>query len=102
MKIIQGDQVKVISGNERGKMGKVTKVIPRKKQIVVEGVNIHKKHTKSRGPNQPGGITEITLPIDISNVMLVCPKCKQPTRVKYSLSGSDKHRICGKCSEMIG
>ena len=94
--------VKVISGNDRGRAGKVTKVMPRKKLIVVEGVNIHKKHAKSRGANQPGGILEITLPIDVSKVMLICPKCKQSTRVRYLLSGSDKQRICRKCSEMIG
>jgi large subunit ribosomal protein L24 len=105
MKIKSGDKVKVISGDDRGKTGKVMKVLPRRLQVAVEGVNVHKRHAKSRDRDHPGGIIEINLPIDVAKVMLVCPKCRQPARVKHavvkSAQGVERHRVCGRCREMV-
>ena len=98
--------VKVIAGNYRGKIGKVLRVFPSKERVLVEGVNIVKKHMR-RSPNYPqGGIIEMEAPIHVSNVMLVCPKCDTPTRVGHTtIKTADgkrtKMRICKNCGEMF-
>ncbi len=95
------DKVLVISGDEKGKKGEVLKVIPQEERVIVSKVNLVKKHTR---PTQttPGGIREIEAPLHISNVMLICPKCEQPTRPKFDfLSDGKKVRFCRKCGEMI-
>ncbi len=91
MKIKKGDLVQVLSGKDRGKQGRVLEARPREKRVIVEGVNIAKRHTKPRPMRDstrmggagiiPGGIVEKPIALDISNVMLVCPVCKQPTRL---------------------
>ncbi|MDI6640764.1 MAG: 50S ribosomal protein L24 [Elusimicrobiota bacterium] len=95
------DKVYVIAGDNKGKEGEVVKVLPEKHAVIVAKINIAKKHTK---PTQidPGGIKQIELPIDISNVMLICPKCNQKTKVKFDfLSDGKKVRSCKKCGEII-
>ena len=104
MRIRRKDTVKVISGDERlaGKTGIVMKVFPETNRIIVEGVNFIKKHSKPRNQMDPGGIIEKEAPIHVSNVMLICPKCKQPTRVGFTiLEDGTKSRICRKCGEII-
>lgn len=101
MKLRKGDTVKVTIGKDRGKVGKVEKVLPKKNLIVVAGVNIYKRHLKARGQDKPGGIIDIIKPLSVSNVALVCPKCGQPTRVGYQTAGKEKVRICRKCKEVI-
>lgn len=107
MKIKKGDKVRVISGDDRGKTAKVVKVFPRQSRVEVEGVNLHQKHLKGRGQNRPGGIVDLALPISLAQVMLVCPKCQQATRVKFAVSKSksgsksEKHRLCAKCGEVV-
>jgi large subunit ribosomal protein L24 len=98
----KGDTVYVISGNDRGKKGKVLKVIPSKNMVLVEGVNISTKHVKPRSVTQQGGIINQELPIYSSKVMLVCDKCKRPTKVsKQIFEDGQKARVCKKCNEII-
>lgn len=95
----------VTRGKDRGRRGKIEKVFPRTGKVLLPGINIYKKHVKPRGEKQPGGIVEIAKPLPVSNVALVCPKCGQPTRVGWQLSGragaQEKHRICRKCQVLI-
>ncbi len=100
-KIRKNDRVQVITGKDRGKVGKVLRVIPRKSRAIVEGVNIVKKHQKPT-PGSQGGIIEKEASIHISNLMLICPKCTDPVRVGYKiLEDGSKVRICKKCGEVI-
>jgi large subunit ribosomal protein L24 len=96
IKIRKGDQVKVISGKESGKTGKVMRVDTEKGRVVLEHLNIVKRHTKPNPKKNPqGGVIEQESPIDASNVMLVCPACGQPTRVGFRLlDGGGKIRKC--------
>ncbi len=100
-RIKKKDLVVVISGKDKGKKGEVLKVLPKENKIIVSKVNIVKKHCR---PTQtdPGGIKEIEMPIHVCKVKLICPKCGQPTRVKFGfLADGKKVRICKKCGEMI-
>ncbi len=100
-KIRKNDRVQVITGKDRGKVGKVLRVIPRTSRAIVEGVNIVKKHQKPT-PGSQGGIIEKEASIHISNLMLICPKCTDPVRVGYKiLEDGSKVRICKKCGEVI-
>ncbi len=100
-KVKREDFVVVIAGKDRGKRGKVLRVLPKKQRVIVEGVNIVKKHQKPTATTA-GGIIEKPAPIHVSNVMLVCPKCGQPTRVGFTfLEDGTKVRRCKKCGEVI-
>ncbi len=99
MKIRRGDKVKVITGKDKGTESEVMAVDPKRNKVVVEKVAIAKKHQRPTQANQQGGIIEIEKPIDASNVMLICPKCKKPTRVGTKRDGKKKLRICKKCGE---
>lgn len=101
MKIKKLDNVLVTSGKYKGKTGKVEKALPKAGKVLVPGVNILKKHTKPSKKNPKGGIIEITAPIDVSNVKLICPKCNKATRVGYKLIQNKKTRYCKKCSEQV-
>lgn len=101
-RIIKNDTVKVISGNHKGKVGRVLKVFPGTNRIIVEKVNLLKRHTKPRSQSDPGGIIEKEGPINTSNVMLVCPKCSKPSRTGLShLADGKKVRVCKSCKEML-
>jgi large subunit ribosomal protein L24 len=104
--IKKGDTVEVISGEDLGARGTVQRVLPRKNRVVVAGVNIVKKHQRpvraGRGEVQ-AGIIEFEAPVDISNVMLVCPRCDEPTRVGFALDeDGQKVRVCKTCGETVG
>jgi len=101
MKIKKNDNVLIISGKSKGKRGKVTNVLPASFQVVVEGVNLVKKHIKPKREGAKGQVVEIPKPIAVSNVKLICPKCGQPTRVGYKLVGKNKFRLCKKCGQEI-
>ncbi|KLO22635.1 50S ribosomal protein L24 [Marinitoga sp. 1197] len=102
MKIKKGDLVKVISGKDKGKEGKILRVIPKLNKVVVENVNIVKKHQRPTQQLREGGIIEQPSPIHISKVMIICPSCGKPTRVGYRfLEEGKKVRICRKCNEII-
>lgn len=95
-----GDEVQITAGREKGKHGKVQKVFPRENKLVVENINIYKRHRKVTR-TQPAGIYEITRPITVANIALVCPKCSKLTRIGLSFEGKIKHRICKKCKGVI-
>jgi len=99
-KIKSGDTVQVITGDHKGSEGKVLKVLTDKSKAIVDGVNMVKKHTKPSAQNPQGGIVEKEAPIHISNVMIVCNKCADPTRMGMrQLEDGSKVRICKKCKE---
>jgi len=97
MRLKKGDTVRILRGKDRGRTGKIEKIIPKKGKLIVEGLNIYKKHVKPQGEGKPGGIVEIARPLPIANVILVCPKCNKATRVGYSFEGKKKVRVCKKC-----
>lgn len=98
----KGDTVLVITGKDAGKKGKVIAVEPAKSRVIVEGVNIVKRHQKATPQMPQGGIVEKEAPIHSSNVMLVCGKCSKPTRIKKQiLENGKKERICKHCGEVI-
>ncbi len=101
MKVKKGDLIMVISGKDRGKQGKVENVDPKKGKIIVTGINIAKKHLKPSRKSPHGGIIDKLMPIDISNIVIVCPRCSKPTRVAYKITESKKLRICKKCKESL-
>lgn len=98
----KGDTVYVLSGKDRGKRGKVLQVIPTEGMVLIEGVNMTTKHKKPRNMYQQGGIIHQESPINSSKVMLVCERCKSPTKVgKRILENGQKARVCKKCNEVI-
>ena len=101
-RIKKNDVVMVTTGKDRGKQGRVVRVIPKKDRVVVEKLNMVKRHMKPGPQSRQGGILEKEAPIHISNVMLVCGKCTDPTRVGYKLlEDGKKVRFCKKCGELI-
>jgi large subunit ribosomal protein L24 len=117
MKIKKGDLVQVLAGKDRGKQGRVVEARPRDRRVIVENLNLAKRHTKPRPVRDstrmggasiiPGGIIEKPMPLDVSNVMLVCPTCKQPTRVGSKVKDlkgeAVRVRVCKRagCEEEI-
>ncbi|HEY4711343.1 MAG TPA: 50S ribosomal protein L24 [Dehalococcoidia bacterium] len=102
MKIRKNDAVIVIAGKDRGKRGKVRLVLPGKDRVIVEGLNMIKRHSRARKAARQAGIIELEAPIHVSNVMLVCEKCGAPTRVSFRfLADGKKVRICNSCQEVI-
>jgi large subunit ribosomal protein L24 len=99
LRIKKGDTVMVITGKDNNKTGKILRIFSKKERVVIEGLNLIKKHTRARG-NQPGGIEEKEAAVHISNVMLFCPKCSKPVRIKKAiLENGEKVRVCVKCGE---
>lgn len=100
--IKKDDKVKVMTGKDKGKIGKVLKVIPKKKRVLIENINIVKRHQRPTGATRQGGIVEGEAPIHWSNVMLMCNKCIVPARIKMKrLDDGKKVRVCRKCNEII-
>lgn len=105
MHVKKGDIVEVIVGDqeEKGKRGKILIANVEKNTVVVEGINIVKRHTRPRNAQEKGGIVDKPRPIDVSNVMLVCPKCGKATKIKHQLSEDGKRqlRACKKCGAVV-
>jgi large subunit ribosomal protein L24 len=102
MRIKKNDKVRVMSGNDKGKEGKVLKVFPDSNRIIVEKVNLIKRHTRASKDVPQGGIIEKEAPINASNVMLVCPNTGKPTRIgKDILSDGSRARVSKKSGEML-
>jgi large subunit ribosomal protein L24 len=102
VQIRKNDSVMVITGKERGKTGKVLRVLPDKDAIIIERINLVKRHSKPRGPQQPGGIVEKEASIHVSNLMIMCDKCNAPVRMGTKiLSDGKKIRICRRCGEAL-
>lgn len=98
MNVKKGDKVVVLSGKDRGKEGNVLRAYPSEGKVIVEGVAVVKKAQRPNAQNQQGGFVQKESAIDVSNVMLVCPKCGKPTRVGHDVSEKgDKVRVCKKC-----
>lgn len=102
MKIKKEDTVLVIVGKDKGKKGKVRRTLPKDNVVIIEGVNIVKRHMKPRSQARQAGIIEREAPVQVSNVMLVCPKCGKAVRIQSKLLDDGKRvRVCGKCDEVI-
>jgi len=102
MKIKTGDTVLIILGRDREKTGKVLEIFPKSGRIMVEGINIVKKHVKSKRSGEKGQRVEVPRPLNVSNVKLICPSCKRAVRVGYKILENKKRiRICRKCGQDI-
>ena len=99
--IKKGDEVNVISGDDKGKTGKDVEVSPKEGKVIVEGANIVKKHIKARPPQEQGGIVEAPAAMYSSKVQLYCDKCKKPTRAAHKMDGDKKTRVCVKCGAAL-
>jgi large subunit ribosomal protein L24 len=101
-RVKKNDTVMVITGKERGKIGKVLRVLPAENRAVVERLNIVKRHIKPRGPQNPGGIVEKEAPLHLSNLMPMCERCNAPVRVGIRiLQDGSKARECRRCKELL-
>ena len=101
-KIKKNDIVKILTGRDRGKTGKVLTIFTKRQKALVQGVNMVKKHARRTREDQQGGIITKESPLDISNLMVICQKCNKATRVNFTLlSDGTKTRICQKCKEII-
>src|SRR5207247_7880785 len=107
MNIKKGDQVLIITGKDRGKQGTDSRAMPQDSKVIVEGLNIVKKHVRPQGQTRQGGVIEKAMPIHVSNTMLICTECGEPTRVGLDRRpmGSDQKlrpvRVCKKCHKVI-
>ena len=102
MKIHKNDNVLIVAGKDRGKKGKVRKALPTKDSVIVEGMNLIKRHSKTKGKTRQAGIIELEGPIHISNIMVICNKCNKPARLGYRvLEDGKRARYCHNCSEII-
>ena len=102
MGLRKGDLVTVLAGKERGKKGKILRVIPKESRVVVEALNFLKVYTRPSQQNPKGGIAQMEGKLHRSNVKLICPRCSKPTRIGFQfLADGTKQRICKKCNEII-
>lgn len=101
MKIIKNDKVVITKGKDKGKTANVTKVLIDSNKVIVSGINKYKKHLKPTQLNPQGGISDIELPIAVSNVSIVCTSCNKKTRVGYKILKDKKIRVCKKCGQAI-
>lgn len=93
--------VKVTLGKDKGRSGKIEKIFPKEGKVQVTGINMFKKHMKRKDEKTPGGITDITRPISVAKIALICPSCGKPTRIGFVVSKNDKVRVCRKCGKKI-
>jgi large subunit ribosomal protein L24 len=101
IKFKKGDEVKVMSGKDKGKTGKIEKIFIKEDKVLVGGVNQYKRHLKARSQSQPSEIITLTKPLRVSVVSLICPRCQKVTRVGFKLEKDAKIRICKKCKSQI-
>jgi len=101
IKIKKGDTVEMRSGKDRGKRGKILAVLGKKGRVVVEGLNLVRKHKRPKKAGQTGEMVQVARPVDIAKVMLVCSQCGRPTRVGFKVDGSNRVRVCKKCGAQI-
>lgn len=101
MKLKKGDKVRVMVGKDQGREGAVERAWPKEEKVLVSGVNAYKRHVKKRSETQKGGIMTFFRPLPVANVALICPKCKQVTRVGWKTTDKEKVRICRKCGQTI-
>src|ERR1035437_1297916 len=100
LKFKKGDTVKITAGKDKGREGKIEKILISESKVIVPGVNLYKKHVKGFG-DVKGGVYDIPRPLGYGKVALICPKCKKITRVGFGKAGEEKVRICKKCKKEI-
>jgi large subunit ribosomal protein L24 len=101
-KVRKNDTVQVLTGRDKGKQGKVTRVIPKEDRVIVDGVNIRKRHTRPRQAGEQAGIVEFPAALHVSNVAVVCAKCGKATRIGFRiLADNSKVRYCKRCDEVV-
>jgi large subunit ribosomal protein L24 len=102
MKIHKGDQVIVLQGKDKGKKAEVVRALPDRNRVILEGVNVAKRHAKPTRATQQGGVIDKFMPVDVSTVALICRSCDQPTRVGYRVEDDgEKVRVCKKCESTL-
>jgi large subunit ribosomal protein L24 len=102
MKIQKGDQVMVLQGKDKGKKAEVVRAIPDRQKVILEGVNVAKRHAKPTRATQQGGVIDKFMPVHISTVALICKSCDRPTRVGYQIENDgEKVRVCKKCGSRL-
>lgn len=101
MRIKKGDNVQIVRGKDKGKTGKVQQVFPGESKVLVEGMNQYKRHLKARSQTQPAEIVTITKPLPVASMQVVCPKCKQITRIGITRNAKERSRICRKCGGIL-
>ncbi|OGH19004.1 MAG: 50S ribosomal protein L24 [Candidatus Levybacteria bacterium RIFCSPHIGHO2_12_FULL_38_12] len=101
MKVRKGDEVVITIGKDKGKRGKIEKVLTKENKVIVAGMNQYKRHVKARTQTQKSEIVTIIKPLAVSNVMPICSNCNQPTRIGFEEKNRKKMRICRKCSKEI-
>jgi len=95
-----GDTVKITSGKDKGREGKIEKIDPKNRSVLIPGINIYKKHVKGM-PGQKGGIYDIPKPLPFSKFAIICPKCNKLTRIGFKMVGKEKLRFCKKCKKEL-
>jgi large subunit ribosomal protein L24 len=100
LKLKIGDKVKITQGKDKGREGKIEKILPKEEKVIVPGVNMYKKNVKARG-DVKGGMYDIPRPLGMGKISLICPKCNKVTRVGFKFAGEDKVRICKKCGKEL-
>ena len=101
MKIKKGDNVLIIAGKDKGRTAKILRSLIKEERVLVEGMNTKRKHVRPKKEGEKGQVVVVAFPMHISNVKLVCPKCKKATRIAYKIEGNKKVRICKKCQSEI-
>ena len=101
MKVKKGDLVLITAGKDKGRTGKIMKALPKEDKVLVEGINLKKKHVRPKRDGEKGQVVEIPAVLDISNVKLICPKCGKVTRVGYTIDKEVKKRVCKQCKQEI-
>ena len=96
-----GDTVKITAGKDKGREGKIEKVLVDEMKVVVSGINLYKKHVKGFG-DVKGGVYDIPRPLGFGKIALICPKCKKVTRIGFKFAGDEKVRFCKKCGKEVG
>lgn len=101
MKIHRGDTVLIISGKDKGRRGKIIEALPKEARVIIENINLRKKHIRPKKSGEKGQIVELPGPLNVSDVKIICPKCNKAVRVGYRIEGRKKFRVCKKCSQEI-
>ncbi len=101
MRVKKGDTIKIITGKDKGKTGKLLKVLPKKNKVLIEGLNLYKKHVRPKREGEKGEIVLVPRPIDVSSILLVCSSCGKGVKIGYRFDGKTKIRVCRKCGATI-
>ena len=101
IKFKKGDEVIITSGKDKGKKGKIERVITKDMTVVLPGLNVFKRHMKKRNEKNQGGIIDFSRPVKMDNIAIICPKCGKQTRIGFAAKGKDKNRVCRKCDSII-